>query len=349
MKLFFLSLFVAANALANPPQWSPELASKFIALSLDCVDQEYPNTYDRAYSKRTPSEMQPSFYGCYDWHSSVHGHWSMARVLRMFPDLPEKAGILEKLNSHFQADKILKEKAHFEEQPGFERPYGYAWFLRLMAELAEHKEAEARVWEKNLQPLENFIADASLAYFQKINRPVRDGHHYNTAFAMKHIYDYAERKHKGDLQEAIGKKARELFGLDKDCPLAYEPSAMDFLSPCFEEADLMRRVLPAKDFSAWFARFLPRLRSEGLRPVVPADKKDYLLGHLIGLMFSKATAMEAVAKRLPENDGRKKILERASKKQREKGIELMFDSGYGGTHWLASFAIYEFSGANEAR
>jgi len=322
----------------------PAYAAKAVALSLECAVQEKPHYYDRICEGclTSPRQKHPAFYGCFDWHSSVHGHWAMLHVLHQQPDFPRKNEVLKILNTHFQKKKMAAELDFFLKKPSFEIPYGYGWYLRLVTEVESSSLPEAAPWREALKPLALHMARKLEAYLEKMNLPMREGAHLNTAFALAHAWDYAVSAKDLSLQKSISAKAREFFGADINCPLAYEPSSGDFISPCFAEADLMRRVLPPKEFSRWFDRFLPRLDAKLLQPISPLDPKDYILGHLIGLMYQKAAAMKGVASVLSASDPRRSTLEAAAQAQAATGWTLMFDSGYGGTHWLASFAIFHY-------
>lgn len=331
---------------AKIPVWDEALARSFVKLSLECVDKEYPNMWER-YDKQ-PKLQHPVFYGCYDWHSAVHGHWAMLRVLHAFPRIPEAAVITAKLDKHFQREQIQKELAYFQKVKHFELPYGYGWYFRLIQELMASPHPKAAAWRDSLRPLETIFIERLQSYLKRINRPARSGMHDNLAYALVHTFDYARASGNKSLLRLIQAKARELYGADKNCPLDYEPSSSDFISSCLIEADLMRRVLGAEEFSAWLAAFLPDLEggSSVYTPVVPLDIKDPFLGHLLGLMFQKAASMQALAAYLPAQDSRRALLEASAKRHADQGIRLMFDSGYGGEHWLASFAIFHFSAAN---
>jgi hypothetical protein len=335
----FILFLVLANSYALA-DFDAAYASKAVKLSLECVDQEHPNHYDRFYSSKKPREIHPAFFGCYDWHSAVHGHWAMLRVLHRFPAIAEAAAIKSALNKHLTADLLRGELAHFEKEPGFERPYGYGWFLRLVEEIESSPLPEAKKWRENVRPLEKLLVDRTMIFLSKLVRPMREGMHANTAYALAHIWDYAKRVKNQELQEAIRVRAKLLYGKDVNCPLSYEPSAADFISPCFVEAELMGRVLSRAEFRAWFKKFMPKLSERDLEPVIPLDVKDYQLGHLVGLLFQKAASLQAVNAFL---GGKEKRLLQSAEKHAEAAWRLMFESGYGGTHWLASFAIYYYS------
>ena len=346
---FRATVVMAAEApapAAAPAELTKEYAAKVIELSIHCAEAESPHYYEGpgGEGKGKARERHPAFFGCFDWHSAVHGHWAMMRVVNKFPELPEAKAALRILNDHLTKEKLDKELAYFKADKGglFERPYGWAWFLRLAEEASRSKHPDAAKWRLALQPLEDYLVQASIDYMAKLNRPVRYGFHGNTAFALTHLWDYAEAKTKAPLRAAVLERAKLLYGKDRHCPLDYEPSAGDFISPCFTEADLMRRVLGEKEFKRWLNGFLPPLKVAQLAPVIPEDKKDYILGHMIGLMYEKAAAMRGVMESLPAKDQRRGKLEKAVRDQADTAWGLMFDSGYGGTHWIASFALFYY-------
>ncbi|MBW2454277.1 MAG: DUF2891 domain-containing protein [Deltaproteobacteria bacterium] len=332
------------------PKLDRAQASRLVGLSLGCVDRAFPNkpshVYDGQETFRPPQDVTPAFYGCFDWHSAVHGHWAMVRVLRRFPELPEAARIRRALDEHLRVAPLGRELAFFQEKRSqtFERPYGWGWLLRLAAELHSWQDDDARRWEAALQPLASFFAGQLTDYLGRLSRPIRAGTHANTAFALVHGLDYARAVGDTDLAKAIEQRSREFYGADTECPTAYEPSGEDFISPCLVEADLMRRVLPPKRFVAWLDAFLPPFDSAKFRPLLETvevrDRHDPRIGHLIGLFLQRAWCMEGIAAALPKGDPRAALLEKAARLHGHKAITIMFDSGYGGEHWLASFAVY---------
>lgn len=345
-------LVILSGCASVSPQKGPEpasvmpenYASKAVALSLECVDQEVPHSYDRgAYPKA--KILHPSFYGCYDWHSAVHGHWAMLRLLDQNPALPERAAIVKKLNRHLSPKNIRGELKYLQKNPLFEWPYGDAWLLRLSQEVAQSSLPEAKAWRKALQPLTDLMVQRFIELLPGEKEAVREGMHDNTAFALTHAWDYAQAAGDKALTELILAKATELFGNDRNCAIESEPGAHDFISPCLVEADLMRRLMPAQEFRAWFQRFLPRIPDSFLQPTIPNNPKDYQESHLIGLLYQKASSMRAVAARLGENDPKRTQLKKAIDRHVQAAWKLMFDSGYGGTHWIASFAIFYYTDA----
>ena len=358
MRLLLLATLFApfSCALAGEPTlpgkpattWGQEMADGFVQLSLHCVDTVLPNYWERFEGKIDPKERHPAFYGCYDWHSAVHGHWAMLRAWKTFPGMPSAAKIEDALSRHLTKENLEGELKFLKAKESFENPYGYGWYFRLLNELDTFDHPKAKEWRALLTPLADLFTDRYLKSLERLNRPQRVGTHDNTAYAMMHILDYASTAKLASLEHSVKEHARAFFLADKACPVAYEPGPYDFISPCLIEADLMRRVLPAKDFAKWEQAFLGHVRkgSSILTPVVPKDIKDPYLGHQIGLMFQKAASFRGLASALPASSPRRKLFEKAAHDHAQKGITLMFDSGYGGTHWLASFAIFHFSDSN---
>ena len=332
------------------------LAPRLVALSLHCVAREYPNKPGDVRiddkSAQPPRKLHPAFYGCYDWHSAVHGHWAMVRLLKSRPGLAAATEIRQALDRRLTPKNIAGELAYFEKKHHrlFERPYGWGWLLRLAAELRTFDDDDARRWSAALAPLEKLLAERTVDYLARLSVPVRAGTHASTAFALAHIYDYARVAGDRRLGQAIEAAARRFYMDDTDCPVDYEPSGEDFVSPCLAEADLMRRVLPGARFQVWLSRFFPPMTSERfasvLRPPRVLDKKDPRIGHLIGLSLQRAWTMRGVASALTANDPRRRILHAAAAVHREDALSQMFNSGYGGAHWLASFAIFLLTAAD---
>ena len=328
-------------------------AERFAKLALACADREYPNkpehVLESAADARTPRDLHPSFFGCYDWHSSVHGHWMLARLLKVKPDLASAPAIRARLSAALSAEAVAAEVRYLDAKSnrGFERPYGWAWTLRIATELNGWDDPDAKQWRAHIEPLEKAIVARLQDYLPKLTRPVRTGVHPNTAFALAEALDYARATGKADFEKTIVSRSHFYFGADTVCPLAYEPSGEDFFSPCFEEADLMRRVLPQAEFARWLRKFLPGL-SPGLSakkrftlaPAVVADPTDPRLVHLDGLNLTRAWTMKAIARALPAKDPRRAALLTASEEHARAGLARVSSGNYEGEHWLASFAVY---------
>jgi len=336
----------------DSPQLTPQLASRLVRLSLDCVERPWPNKpghiLDGDSALRPPSELTPAFFGCFDWHSAVHGHWAMLRVLRHVPTIPEQMEIRRQLNAHLTTDRLQQEKSFFalERNRTFERPYGIGWLLRLTAELHSYAavDADFHRWEDSVAPLAQLLGERFSTYLSRLSVPVRAGTHDNTAYAMIHAIDYASALKNEAFRLLLIERAKDFFGTDRACPVPYEPSGEDFISPCLVEADLMRRVLSPSEFAHWLSSFLPRSNSPEFArlrtPIAVRDRHDPRIGHLIGLSFQRAAALRGIAKSLPTGHPEIEPLQRIAAVHAKDGLIQMMDSGYGGEHWLASFALY---------
>lgn len=318
-------------------------AKKLIKLPLQCIGQEYPNKLNQVIASsadlKSPTELHPAFYGCFDWHSAVHGHWSLVRLLRTYPELDTNDQIANQLLMHMSTENIAAEIKYFENETnkGFERMYGWVWLLKLSAELKNWDHPSAKAMDKNLKPLADLIADKIKTFLPKLNYPIRVGTHTNTAFALTMAYDYGVISNDTALVNVITKRAKAYYLSDQNCPLSWEPSGYDFLSPCLEEANLMRRVLPEAEFKKWMKDFLPQLVSAEfeLEPGKVSDRDDGHLVHLDGLNFSRAWCLFGLANTLPEYQHLRNI----GNKHIEHSLENLVGDGYEGGHWLASFAL----------
>ena len=334
-----------------PQKIAPELADRFSALALACVHQEFPNkisrTTDNAEDIARPKELFPAFYGCFDWHSSVHGHWLLVRLLRVGPqDAPWREAAISKLDQSFTPENLAGEVANFAKpaRGSWERPYGLAWYLQLMTELREWDNPNAKKWQSVLQPLETDIVISLKAWLPKLAYPIRLGTHNQSAFAFGLMLDWARFSGDQELEELIVERSKAFHLKDINCPLAYEPSGEDFLSPCLMEADLMRRILPSEEFSDWLIDFMPQIPTDGsgnwLVPGIVNDPSDGKLVHLDGVNSSRAWNLYNIARALPHGDKRKAALAAAAKVHADTGVAAVSDEHYSGSHWLASFATY---------
>jgi hypothetical protein len=342
---------VAMLAGAEPPADAPEiLVSRFARLALACVHQEYPNKIAHVLNgdadARPPRELTPAFYGCYDWHSSVHGHWLLARLARIAPRSAEATQARAALARSLTPENVAGEVRYLEGKGrvSFERPYGLAWLLQLAAELREWGAPEARGWAETLAPLERAAAVRIRDWLPKLTRPVRIGEHSQTAFGLGLVLDWARVAKDSEMEALVVSRSRDFYAADRACPLAYEPSGEDFLSPCLGEADLMRRVLAPADFARWLSDFLPALprdgRSDWLAPGIVSDPSDPKLAHLDGLNLSRAWMLEGIVAGLPEHDPRIAALRAAAALHRAKGLASVTGEHYEGGHWLGTFAVY---------
>lgn len=341
-------LLGAAASLAGA-ELDPASAERFAALALSCVDREFPNKPEQALEGpadvRAPREFHPAFFGCYDWHSSVHGHWLLARLLATHPEIGSAARIRSVLEEHFTAAALEAETRYLDQKSNrsFERPYGWAWALRLAADLAASNDPQLRAWRTRFQPLEDGLVERYVAYLPKLTHPIRTGVHPNTAFALALALDYARTAGREDFARVLLARSHFYYGEDRACPLSYEPSGEDFLSPCLAEADLMRRVLPPREFARWLHGFLPSLskrKALRLTPAVVTDPTDPKLVHLDGLNLSRAWMLRGIAKGLPPKDARRAILLKAADAHAAAGLARVSSGNYEGEHWLATFAVY---------
>jgi hypothetical protein len=324
-----------------------DTAGRFAALALDCVDQEYPNLIHHVMTGDDdvgpPRELTPAFYGCFDWHSSVHGHWLLVRLTRLFPEADFAQKAREKLAANLTEANLLAEAAYMapDDRDGFERPYGLAWLLQLATELDQWNDEQANRWREWLRPVEKIAVRRLIEWIPKLHYPIRIGEHDQTAFAFGLVLDYARQVENDQLASVVENAALDFYRDDRDCPLAYEPSGHDFLSPCLAEADFMRRVMPADEFAAWLDGFLPQIGSDDWLPVaVVTDRSDGKLSHIDGLNLSRAWMLEGIAAGLPDDDPRRETLQSAAARHAEAGLAGVSDEHYAGGHWLASFAVY---------
>lgn len=346
---------VDASSFEYPTTISPELADRFSALALTCVHQEFPNKISRTTNTAEeigrPKDIFPAFYGCFDWHSSVHGHWLLVRLLRVGPaDAPWRDEAIAKLSQSFSEQNMAGEVANFARpaRGSWERPYGVAWYLQLTAELREWVQedhnSQAKAWLNNLESLEGDIADSLKAWMPKLAYPIRLGTHNQSAFAFGLMLDWARVAGDKEMERLIIEKSMAFHKDDVNCPLAYEPSGEDFLSPCLMEADLMRRILPQDEFSNWLSAFMPIIPTNGssdwLAPGIVKDASDGKLVHLDGVNSSRAWNLYNIARALPDGDARKASLVAAAKIHADTGVAAVSAEHYSGSHWLASFATY---------
>ena len=280
-------------------------ASLFARQALAAIQREYPNKPDHVLNGESdikgPRAFHPAFYGSFDWHSSVHGHWMLVRLLRCLPDLPERDEIHAVLREHLTAKNLQTEADYFAQpnRKSFERTYGWAWLLKLAEELHEWDDPDGRQWSQNIRPLADAIVARALDFLPKQTYPIRTGVHPNTAFGLCFMLDYARAVGNEPFAKLIEQRSRFYFGHDAAIPAQWEPGGTDFLSPSLIEADLMRRVMPPDEFRLWLRRFLPDLtRGEPkslLTPATVTDRSDPQLVHLDGLNLSRAWCMRSIA------------------------------------------------------
>src|SRR5579863_10414299 len=343
-----LLLILAGASAMNATSLDSATAEKLANLALACVHRPYPTKIGHVLNSdqdvKLPREMTPAFYGCYDWHSSVHGHWMLARLARSFPEAPfakrAKAALAQSLTA-----ANLKQEADYlngEGRGSFERPYGLAWLLQLAAELHQWDDPDAKRWSTAIQPLEDACIRRLEDWLKKLSHPVRSGEHSQTAFSAGLILDYARATGHRDLEALLESKIREFYWKDRACPLNYEPSGEDFLSPCIAEADAVRRIVGGDEFAAWLGKFLPNIPRDGsttwLEPAVVTDPSDGRLAHLDGLNLSRAWMLNGIASALPAKDPRVPSLRATAEAHARDGLRSVTGEHYEGGHWLGSFS-----------
>lgn len=322
-----------------------DIAARFAVITLGHVTREYPNKPDHVLAgpedARTPAALHPIFYGSYDWHSCVHGYWLLARILRRFPDGEQAAAIRALFDRQLTPAKVAEECAYLATPTarGFKRPYGWAWLLKLAAELSHLPEPQ---WSHALSPLAEIFAQRFRDFLPIAPYPVRVGTHFNTAFGLRMAAEYADRTHDTALTALLIDTAESWYGQDVDCPAWGEPSGDDFQSSCLIEAECMRRLLPAERFLPWFDRFLPRLAvlqpATLFKPAVVTDRSDGKIAHLDGLNLSRAWCFRALARALPTNNARGTVMLAAAEAHLDVSLPHL-TADYMGEHWLASFAM----------
>jgi hypothetical protein len=320
-------------------------ANDLSQVPLDCIHQEYPNKLNQVLTDsshlQSPQELHPVFYGCFDWHSSVHGHWLLARMMNKFPDTDLSKKIVKLFDEQLQVPKVQKELAYFQPalNKSFERTYGWAWILQLYTELHESPLNAEHKWTDNLQSLINEIVGSYKAFLPKLVYPIRVGEHNNTAFGLSLALDYARVVGDKEFENAIISRSKHFYMDDKACPVGWEPSGFDFISPCLQEAELMSKVLESKEFINWMKDFLPQVfeKDFALEPGQVIDRTDGKLVHLDGLNFSRAWCLYGIASKLPKQSSQ---LISIGDQHLKASMDQVIGSNYMGSHWLASFLVY---------
>lgn len=340
----------------QPHQLDPSAASAFARVVLAGAQREFPNKLDHVLNGAAevlpPRHLHPAFYGCFDWHSAVHGHWLLVRLLRLIPGLGEADAMRRVLSAHFTPANIAVETAYLSRpnSGSFERTYGWAWLLKLHEELGRSAAAGitgADDWEAALRPLAEAFALRYLDYLPKLDYPIRTGVHPNTAFGLAFAHDWARWSNHADLQCLVEQKARQFFEGDTNHPAHLEPGGSDFFSPALMEAELMRRVLHKPDFADWFKRFLSDAASSLpptlFQPARVSDRADLQIVHLDGLNLSRAWCMRGIAAALPPGSTQVALLASAAK-HLDAALPHICSGDYAGEHWLATFAILALTG-----
>lgn len=353
---FFLLVLINTDLVAQEseiPQLNQANATHFASLAMGCIQKPFPYksahvTVDSS-DTQIPSAMHPAFYGCFDWHSSVHGHWMLIRLLKLFPDMEGADKIREALAANLTQANLDLEAEYFSRKytKSFERTYGWAWLLKLVEELDGWNDEDGQRWRMKIKNLEKVIVDRYLDFLPRQEYPIRTGEHPNTAFGLSFAWDYADKVGNEALKSLIERRSMDYFFKDKNCPAAWEPGGSDFLSPCLVEADLMRRVLPIEKYWDWIHHFLPGLE-EGkpislCKPVNVSDRSDPKIVHLDGLNLSRAWCLYGIRNTLYSREDNRTIIEQAAEAHLKATLPHIASGDYAGEHWLGSFAVYALS------
>ena len=350
MKRFIiLSTFISSTVFAQ--ELHLDQAKKIFELPTHCISVEYPNKLGNVLGSdadlKTPKQLRPIFYGCFDWHSSVHGFWSIVKLMKNFPELDQNNEVRNELNQLITAENVAVEMAFFNDKnnKNFERTYGWAWLLQLQMELNHWQDKDAQVWAKNMKPLSDLIIVRYKEYLPKLVYPIRTGTHDNTAFGLSLAIDYARSVNDKTFEKVIIDNANRLYLKDKSCNIAFEPSGSDFLSACLEEALIMSKIQQNDEYKKWLKGFLPQLQKKNfdLKPGVVSDRTDGHLVHLDGLNFSRATALYQIEHKLPEL----KHLNKIAQNHLNYSLNNITNDDYMGSHWLGTFALYALKTKHE--
>jgi hypothetical protein len=335
------------------PELNATTASHFASLAMSCVQKPFPNKPGHVIRDSTdnalPEVMHPAFYGCFDWHSSVHGHWMLVRLLRLFPGMDGADEIRKTLNANLTKENLDREADYFQRAGtrSFERTYGWAWLLKLAEELDGWDDPDGKKWRANIAQLEHVIVLRYMDFLPRQDYPIRTGEHPNTAFGLAFAWDYAKKMANDSLMSLIEERSRDYFLDDENCPASWEPGGSDFLSPCLEEADLMRRVLPVDEYREWLRNFLPGIEEAKplnlFKPVKVSDRSDPKIVHLDGLNLSRAWCLFGIRNTLYDADDQKTTIEQAANAHLMATLPYISSGDYAGEHWLGSFAVYALS------
>jgi hypothetical protein len=339
-----------AASVSGPGPLDEAAAARFAHLALACLYKEYPNKIAHVMLSDAdalpPHLLTPAFYGCFDWHSAVHGHWLLVRLLRLFPNAPFARDARTALSVSLTPANVAGEVDYIKskERASFERPYGLAWLLQLSAELRSWDDPQGHRWAAALVPLEMLSASKLKDWLPKLHYPIRIGEHDQTAFSFGLMWDWAGIARDAQMKVLLVDAAERFYRGDRNCPLSYEPSGQDFLSPCLAEADFMRRVLEPEAFGTWLGEFLPQVPSKGgtewLQPGVVTDRADPKLAHIDGLNLSRAWMLEGIAHGLKRTDRKVPALLAAAASHRAAALPAVTGEHYEGGHWLGTFAVY---------
>jgi hypothetical protein len=344
MKKIVFVFFVYCSSI-NAQNLDLQQAKKIFELPVNCIEVEFPNKMGQVLGDtgdlKRPKELRPIFYGCFDWHSSVHGYWSVIKLLKDFPELDKDGKVRALLNKIITPENVTVEKSFFEDvnNRNFERTYGWAWFLQLQNELFTwQQDKDAKRWYDVFKPLTDMLIAKYEEYLPKLIYPVRTGQHDNSAFGLSLAYDYAKTVENKSFEQKITEHAKRLYLNDRSCNLSFEPSGNDFLSPCLEESLLMSKVLETSEYRLWLKNFMPDMFDTAftITPGIVSDRTDGQLVHLDGLNFSRATCLYGIARKLPEL----KHLRIIADNHLIYSINNITNDDYMGSHWLGSFALF---------
>lgn len=349
MKSLFI-LLLAVMSVHAKNRISESEANRIVEMALDGLNREFPNKPSNLLRSpedaKTPRELTPVFFGHFDWHSSVHGHWTLVRLMRLFPEASWSGKVRDALGRKLTRGGLLKEADYLKANPSFERMYGWAWALRLGIELRALDDEQGKEWAKNFRPVEEIIVANAKGYLPKLGWPIRCGFHPESSFALGQMMDWAVATGDKEFKDLLVSKAQDFYLKDVAYPVRYEPSGNDFFSAGLNEADLMRRVLPAKEYREWLGRFFPEYDFGNLStPVSVSDLTDGHLVHLVGLNFNRAWNFRGIAGALEGGIGTKMI--QIADAHEKAGMRDIFNSDYAGDHWLGTFAVYLLTGAGE--
>jgi hypothetical protein len=342
---FLVNVLIAQTPNLMIPPFSMESASKFSGLAYSCITSEYPNeishTLDSKSDVASPAELHPAFYGCYNWSSSVQSHWLLIKMMKAFPDLSQREQYMKTIDHHFSEINLSEELNYIKrkDRTGFGRPYGWAWLLKLTAELANSDDHRQQQWFSRLFPVAEVIKSYYYAYLPGLYYPIRRGVHENTAFGIMFALDYARVVGDKTFESFLIERAKFYYLNDRTIPASWEPEGEDMFSPSLIEADLMRRVLNREQFVHWFKDFMPQMPYSLLYPAVVADRNDPRGVRLDGLNLSRAWCMFELAKALPDDSQTHRDLWQAGYRHAAEALPNVFTDNYMESNWLAAFAV----------
>jgi len=347
---FLCLLLLIAMPLAAKNRLSEADARRFVDLALAGLNREFPNKPGNVLRSpedaKSPSQLTPVFFGHFDWHSSVHGHWTLVRLVRLFPKAEWNHSVRAELAKKLTREGLAKEATYLKQNPSFERMYGWAWALRLGMELRALDDAQGREWASFYRPVEEVIVLNAKNYLPKLDWPIRCGFHPESSFALGHLLDWARAAGDQAFADLLVKKAKKFYLDDVAYPVRYEPSGNDFFSPGLNEADLMRRVLPASGYRIWLDKFFPEFDLGNLTtPVSVNDFEDGHLVHLVGLNLNRAWNLRGIASALERDSN--SVLLKIAEAHEKVGLRDAISGHYEGDHWLGTFAVYLLTGAGE--